>query len=252
MSVNFSDDLVCDDGTCKDHCGQKGVVSESAACFCDTFCLMYGDCCPDYNDECSTLAGSLNISQTQCFTTFKEEEDLLDVNVQMISMCPDVVNKTLVKLCRSHIGIPVYIEGALFANRQCAECNGQYDAFDAHNYVYQCGLYSKYALYIYQSQGYQKFNNFLQGNCLVKLILDQSLPVSEQRLECKNHYCTEYEASKYDCSIGLQSNRTISCHACKAYQKEGCSIQYPGIISIFSFMILFGESTQATSLQTQK
>ena len=41
-------------------CGKSvGDGSGASSCFCDTNCLNFGDCCPDYENECAGGAGIL-------------------------------------------------------------------------------------------------------------------------------------------------------------------------------------------------
>jgi hypothetical protein len=44
-------------GSCAGKCDQSGTIP-GAACQCNKPCVDFGDCCPDYQDECGGTQGT--------------------------------------------------------------------------------------------------------------------------------------------------------------------------------------------------
>ena len=127
-------------------CQFRGCTDEdSIVCRCDHLCMIYGDCCADYETHCRNQTPNqeaidlerfirildLNETSFSCIAPNEDDEGFL-----MISTCPhsfkdsDIVSNCMEPADSAYDRIPVIIGGKLtFRNVFCAICNG----IDVHN-----------------------------------------------------------------------------------------------------------------------
>ena len=122
-------------------CQFSGCTNEeSLVCRCDHLCMIYGDCCVDYETQCRNQTPNqealdlerfirildLNETSFSCIAPNEDDEGFL-----MISTCPhnfkdsEIANNCMEPMDSAYDRIPVIIGGKLtFRNVFCAICNG--------------------------------------------------------------------------------------------------------------------------------
>ena len=120
--------------SCKNRCGESSV-NVSIACSCDSDCMFYGDCCPDYIKQCSVDHENKGI-------LYHKGPDMTCKLVGngwtlMVSSCPYSVRACLIEtnMFDGYLSTPVYDNstGIHYIHMECAICNG----VKADNLIYQ-------------------------------------------------------------------------------------------------------------------
>ena len=120
--------------SCKNRCGESSV-NISIACSCDSDCMFYGDCCPDYIKQCSVDHENKGI-------LYHKGPDMTCKLVGngwtlMVSSCPYSVRACLTETTVSdgYLSTHVYdnATGIHYIHMECAICNG----VKADNLIYQ-------------------------------------------------------------------------------------------------------------------
>ena len=130
---------------CRDHCNEslliKTINTTVTLCSCDSLCMAYADCCPDFAKFCHNeyshskrlfVPEGGRVYGSSCEEVkIKEKDKIFEVKMLMVHVCP---NGTL---CR-HPGTNVYnltninhiipvtdnVTGVHYINAACAMCNG--------------------------------------------------------------------------------------------------------------------------------
>ena len=132
--VNFIEEHNMSCLSCKNRCGESSV-NTSIACSCDSDCMFYGDCCPDYIKHCSDKDENKGI-------LYHKGPDMTCKSVGnnstlMVSSCPYSVRACLTETIVSdgYLSTPVYDNstGIYYIHMECAICN----ELKAENLIYQ-------------------------------------------------------------------------------------------------------------------
>ena len=111
--------------SCKNRCGESSV-DVSVACSCDSDCMFYGDCCPDYIKHCSDKGENKGI-------LYHKGPDMTCKSVGngstlMVSSCPYSGKACLTEtnVFNDHLQFTVYdiLTGIHYIHIECALCNG--------------------------------------------------------------------------------------------------------------------------------
>ncbi|KAL9987749.1 hypothetical protein ACROYT_G002105 [Oculina patagonica] len=136
------DNITCNsDSSCKDKCSTErdpGPTKEDIYCFCDEHCMVFQDCCADYEQACLSIghqnsSRSLDAELWQCNNNAGSVEGAK--GVWMISACPAnwtqdeiAINCTentphLSRDCQN-VAPVIDEKGNTYKNRFCAMCHG--------------------------------------------------------------------------------------------------------------------------------
>ena len=127
--------------TCRSCASSCSFGSQFEHCRCDADCVLYGDCCADWNITCSnSSAGSTELEERsydyECYLLPSSENPR---HFWMVTSCPDEgfagtgpMEDLIVLNCASDgeaLALPVTDRstGAVFKNEYCAACNGVTD-----------------------------------------------------------------------------------------------------------------------------
>ena len=130
--------LTC--GSCKNRCTEIKDFSFDIFCSCDTNCVVYGDCCSDFEQVCPSqfnLSTSLRTHfqhrKINCYMVpifdeeFEQTNELTEYNfVAVCGKTGTVCNRTSVyNISEPNTAIPVTDSktGINYVNYQCAQCN---------------------------------------------------------------------------------------------------------------------------------
>ncbi|CAH1801942.1 unnamed protein product [Owenia fusiformis] len=116
----------CMENTCRGRCGQMNNYTNAFwLCSCDAACLVYGDCCKDYNDACGNR--TFNIEMKEPFVCKQIGPGQY---VYMKQSCrPDFTDVDVIQKCYEESGlegaIPVTdgLTNVVYVNYFCAMCN---------------------------------------------------------------------------------------------------------------------------------
>ena len=124
--------------SCTDRCGEVNMMNERAYCSCDAACVLYADCCPDFNTVCQEEFETAQVlsqmndgpSSSVCKgITYNDGTDNVHYYYQFIdscrngSSCPVLNDQTGLEL---ELVVPVRdtTTGIYYVNVACARCNG--------------------------------------------------------------------------------------------------------------------------------
>ena len=114
--------------SCENRCGESSV-NTSIACSCDTDCMFYGDCCPDYIKHCSDKDENKGI-------LYHKGPDMTCKSVGNNSTLMVSVRACLTETIVSddYLSTPVYYNstGIYYIHMECAVCN----ELKAENVIY--------------------------------------------------------------------------------------------------------------------
>ena len=124
-----------DSGSCQGRCGALNTMNkQQGLCSCDSACMVYGDCCWDFQQECPALhERAVNICNvfdiapsSTCFTV--EAEGFWIEKVLLINSCERMIygHPEITSTPDPHTQIPVLDldTGIFYINFKCAICNG--------------------------------------------------------------------------------------------------------------------------------
>ena len=126
--------------SCKNRCNDTKNFSFDVYCSCDTNCVVYGDCCSDFEQACpsqfnlsTTLRAHFQYRKIDCYKVriFHEEYKFTDrfTKYNFVAVCGEtgtVCNRTSVyNISTPNTAIPVTDSktGINYVNYQCARCN---------------------------------------------------------------------------------------------------------------------------------
>ena len=121
--------------SCQGQCGEVGTVKKSRVqCSCDRACLVYRDCCPDFEMHCMeqytqglTISNSMSGSWDSSCVMLRTSDGYRD-RYLLISECNgtvyDLVENRGVPTISGGIPVEDMMTGIFFINYDCAKCHG--------------------------------------------------------------------------------------------------------------------------------
>ena len=150
--------------SCESRCGEVGIVTEKRVlCSCDRTCLVYRDCCPDFEMRCTeqyteglTISTSMSVSWDSSCVMLRTSDGYIN-RYLFISECNgtayELVENRAVPTASGGVPVEDMVTGLFFINYDCAKCHGASNLRPMHiklTYnLQQCGANQDYPGQLY-------------------------------------------------------------------------------------------------------
>ena len=247
---------VCSSHTCKGGCNAGRSRSAIGKCMCDSLCMIYGDCCWDYEWEClGQSSNNLSMIVANSKSSWRAYEELLQIrysksqyyecfeiltlpnfpfNVYGITSCPQNAPADLKMKCENVTAIswridkvtPVFVNETLYRNIYCAVCHGKKkEQIEILEPKISC-LDQSVSSYNLSSNVSDMVAYLLKSNdCVLHFFLPYTLR--------RNLYCAQYVSdcpdlkvnfTRVDYQAGCKSHAAVFYHDKVLYKNIFCAV----------------------------